>query len=93
MPIDIDFLKWFIYFLCRISWYSGLWSGAKDGIGGAGDGRQFWYTEYNYVSSISPVLNGGVAACSSQDLISWRFEGIVLHYTNLSDLVFGTGEE
>lgn len=68
----------------------GLWYGAKDGVGGAGDGRQFWYTEYNYNSSLSPVLNGGVAACSSQDLISWRFEGIVFHYTNLSDMVFGT---
>ena len=33
----------------------GLWSGAQDGIGGAGDGRQFWYTEYNYQSSLSPV--------------------------------------
>jgi hypothetical protein len=70
----------------------GLWYGAKDGKGGAGDGRQFWYTEYNYRSSVSPVLNGGVAACSSEDLISWRFEGIVFHYTNLSDLVLGTGK-
>jgi hypothetical protein len=67
----------------------GLWSGVKDGVGGAGDGRQFWYTEYNFVSDLSPTLNGGVAACSSQDLVTWRFEGIVFHYTNLSDLVFG----
>ena len=69
----------------------GLWSGVADGKGGAGDGRQFWYTEYNYNSSLSSVLNGGVAACSSQDLVSWRFEGIVFHYTNLSDMVYGTG--
>ena len=67
----------------------GLWSGVKDGPGGAGDGRQFWYTEYNFESDLSPTLNGGVAACSSQDLNRWRFEGIVFHYTNLSDLVFG----
>ena len=67
----------------------GLWSGAKDGIGGAGDGRQFWYTEYNYISDLSSTLNGGVCACSSQDLVTWRFEGIVFHYTNLSDLVYG----
>lgn len=67
----------------------GLWSGVKDGIGGAGDGRQFWYTEYNYVSDLSDSLNGGVAACSTQDLISWRFEGIVFHYANLSDQVYG----
>ena len=38
------------------------------------------------------VLNGGVAACSSQDLITWRFEGIVFHYTNLSDQVYGSGQ-
>jgi hypothetical protein len=67
----------------------GLWSGVKDGIGGAGDGRQFWYTEYNYISDLSSSLNGGVAACSSQDLVTWRFEGIVFHYVNLSDLVYG----
>lgn len=67
----------------------GLWSGVQDGPLGAGDGRQFWYTEHNFVSDMSPSLNGGVAACSSQDLNSWRFEGIVFHYTNLSDLVFG----
>jgi len=65
----------------------GLWSGVQDGPEGAGDGRQFWYTEYNYESDLSPTLNGGVAACSSQDLFTWRFEGIVFHYTNLSDLV------
>ena len=66
----------------------GLWSGVKDGPGGAGDGRQFWYTEFNFESELSDSLNGGVAACSSQDLVSWRFEGIVFHYTNLSDMVF-----
>eukprot|EP01034_Spumella_vulgaris_P021395 gene21395-27425_t len=68
---------------------NGLWSGAQDGPGGAGDGRQFWYTDYSYNSDISPVLNGGVATCSSQDLVTWRFEGIVFHYTNLTDMVFG----
>eukprot|EP01035_Chromulina_nebulosa_P020418 gene20418-26496_t len=41
-------------------------------------------------SGYTRVLNGGVAACSSQDLISWRFEGIVFHYTNLSDQVYGS---
>jgi hypothetical protein len=71
--------------------FAGLWSSASDGIGGAGDGRQFWYTEYDYNSSQSSALNGGIAACSSQDLITWRFEGIVFHYTNLSDMVFGFG--
>ncbi|KAJ1438841.1 hypothetical protein B484DRAFT_392074 [Ochromonadaceae sp. CCMP2298] len=68
----------------------GLWSGVQDGPEGAGDGRQFWYTEYNFESVLSSTLNGGVAACSSQDLTNWRFEGIVFHYANLSDEVFGT---
>jgi hypothetical protein len=68
----------------------GLWDGAKDGPGGAGDGRQFWFTEYSYSSQISDTLSGGVAACSTQDMVSWRFEGIVIHYTNLSDMVYGS---
>jgi hypothetical protein len=62
----------------------GLWSFGK---ASTGDGRQFWYTEYNYISPLSPSLNGGVAACSSQDLVNWRFEGIVFHYVNLTDHV------
>lgn len=69
---------------------NGLWYAAKDGPGGAGDGRLFWYSEYNHNSSISSSLNGGVAACSSQDLQNWRFEGMVFHYANLTDLVLGT---
>jgi len=68
----------------------GLWDGAEDGINGAGDGREFWYTEYDFKSTLTPTLNGGVAACSTQDMVTWRFEGIVLHYTNLSDMIFGT---
>lgn len=62
----------------------------KDGIGGAGDGRQFWYTEYDSPLNDIPSLNGGVAACSSQDLINWRFEGFIFHYVNLTDMVYGT---
>jgi len=65
----------------------GLWTG---GQGGAGDGRQFWYSEYNYMSDRSPTLNGGIAACSSQDMTTWRFEGMVFHYANLSDMVQGS---
>lgn len=54
------------------------------------DGRQFWYSEYEHASNISASLNGGVCACSSQDTVTWRFEGIVFHYTNLSDVVYGS---
>jgi hypothetical protein len=71
---------------------TGFWYQPPDGNvpGGAGDGRHFWYTEYTHRSSLSSSLNGGVAACSSQDLTTWRFEGIVFHYTNLSDMIYGT---
>lgn len=65
----------------------GLWD---TGGQSAGDGRQFWYTEYNYISDVSATLNGGVAACSTQDFINWRFEGFVFHYANLSEMVYGT---
>jgi hypothetical protein len=73
----------------------GLWYQPPDGkaTGGAGDGRNFWYTEYSHTDLLSPTMNGGVGACSSADLITWRFEGIVFHYTNLSDMVFGTPTE
>ena len=69
---------------------SGLWYAPKDGPGGAGDGRQYWYTEYNYVDLFTETMNGGIMACSSQDLLTWRFEGIIFHYTNVSDMVYGS---
>lgn len=68
----------------------GGWYAPPDGKQGAGDGRQYWYTEYNYVSDFASSLNGGVMACSSQDLLSWRFEGVTFHYVNLTDMVFGS---
>ncbi len=68
----------------------GLWYSPPDGIGGAGDGRQYWYTEYNYVDLFTETMNGGVMACSSQDMLSWRFEGVIFHYTNLTDMVYGS---
>ncbi len=65
---------------------NGLWNAPSKG----GDGRQFWYTEYNTASTDIPSLNGGVAACSSQDMLTWRFEGFMFQYVNLSDMVFGS---
>ena len=67
---------------------NGLWNLAKDGIGGAGDGRHYLYVEHADKDPTS-YSTGGVAACSSQDLSSWRFEGIVFHNENLTDMVFG----
>lgn len=70
----------------------GLWNQSPDGkvSRGAGDGRYFYYTEYNYESALTPALSGGICACSSQDLLTWRFEGIVFHYVNITDMVFGS---
>jgi hypothetical protein len=84
----------------------GLWNLAKDGIGGAGDGRHFLYIEHDTPLSStssssssssssasasigSTYSRGGIGACSSQDLSSWRFEGIIFHYENLTDMVYG----
>ncbi|CAM9248295.1 unnamed protein product, partial [Ectocarpus fasciculatus] len=70
----------------------GLWYLAKDGPGpgGAGDGRQYWYTEHNVVTVDDDTYSlGGIAACSSQDLRTWRYEGFVMHYENLTDMVLG----
>lgn len=68
----------------------GLWT---LGTGDPGDGRQFWYSEFAPSSSVyletSPFLTGGIAACSTSDLVNWRFEGFVLQYANLSDQVTG----
>jgi hypothetical protein len=71
----------------------GLWFQASPGgkPGGAGDGREFVYSEHDYTSPIANLssLNGGIAACSSDQMLTWRFEGIVFHYVNMSDMVFG----
>jgi len=67
----------------------GLWYKAPDGKGGAGDGRHYWYTDHLFQDDANPSLSGGIAACSSGDFLSWRFEGIVYHFTNTSDMVLG----
>ena len=77
----------------------GLWYKAPDGKAGAGDGRHYWYTDHliDYTEHVDdeynprsiPSLNGGIAACSSGDFRTWRFEGIVYHFVNTSDMVRG----
>eukprot|EP00605_Chrysophyceae_sp_TOSAG23-4_P001786 GSChrysophyteH1.ASY1.ANO1.1975.1 assembled CDS len=47
-------------------------------------------TTYNYQDLFTNAMNGGIMACSSQDLLTWRFEGIIFHYTNVSDMVYGS---
>lgn len=47
------------------------------------------YGEHTYQQGIDEY-KGGVASCSTDDFVTWRFEGIMLHYANITDMVFGT---
>lgn len=62
------------------------------------DGRptptHYWYGEHDAPhgplqdGSAPPAwLEGGIGACSTDDLISWKREGVALHFANLSDMV------
>ena len=64
---------------------------------GKGEGRatptHFWYGEHdaphgplNDDDGAPDWLKGGIGACSTDDLISWKREGIALHYANLTDM-------
>ncbi|KAJ1461354.1 hypothetical protein M885DRAFT_457457 [Pelagophyceae sp. CCMP2097] len=54
----------------------------------------FWYGEHdapqgpsNVGDAAPPWLAGGVGACSSDDLVTWKREGVALHYANLTNMV------
>ncbi|CAM9230395.1 unnamed protein product, partial [Choristocarpus tenellus] len=72
----------------------GLWQSGEvnlDVIAGSAalQGTSFWYGEMDS-GLTDPALSGGVGACSTNDFREWRFEGIMLHYANLTDMVQGT---
>ncbi|ETV93244.1 hypothetical protein, variant [Aphanomyces invadans] len=46
---------------------------------------QYWFSEVQLVDANHVVVGGGIGACSTTDLISWRNEGIMLHFANLTD--------
>mmetsp|Transcript_6677 Transcript_6677/g.15166 ORF Transcript_6677/g.15166 Transcript_6677/m.15166 type:complete len:1894 (+) Transcript_6677:1692-7373(+) len=47
-----------------------------------------WYGEHDHF--IDPRhVSGAVTACSTQDFVTWRNEGTMIHYTNLTDMVNG----
>ncbi|ETV66220.1 hypothetical protein, variant 3 [Aphanomyces astaci] len=46
---------------------------------------QYWYSEIQVLNNDSVVVGGGIGACSTTDLITWRNEGIILHFANLTD--------
>lgn len=49
----------------------------------SGDPQAYvWYGEYE-----NSHIHGGVAACSTKDFVTWKNEGIMLHYSNLTDMI------
>ena len=52
-------------------------------------GVYLWYGEHDYPQGIS-AFQGGIGACSTTDFVTWKFEGIMLHYANITDMVYGT---
>ena len=57
--------------------------------------RYYWYGEHTNAAAARPgyakndKMQGGVAACSTDDFVTWRNEGIMLNYANITDMVFG----
>eukprot|EP00986_Skeletonema_menzelii_P018335 scaffold26628_cov149-Skeletonema_menzelii.AAC.2 len=48
-----------------------------------------WYGEHDYNEDPSH-LSGGIMACSTQDFVTWKNEGIMLNFANLTDMVDGS---
>ena len=78
---------------------SGYGVGGRGGGGGAGtkgiSQRYMWYGEHFNVDSARDGYEsgsdfaGGVAACSTDDFVTWKNEGIMLNYANITDMVLG----
>ena len=51
-----------------------------------------WYGEHDYFTDPRKV-SGAVMACSTQDFVTWRNEGAMFHYANLTDMVNGSPTE
>ncbi|CAM9431453.1 unnamed protein product [Ectocarpus sp. 4 AP-2014] len=70
-------------------------------------GTRYWYGEHEIEETFSSAnvegywrsseefdgWTGGVGACSTDDFVDWRFEGVMLHYANVSDMVLGREPE
>lgn len=82
-----------------------LFAGSPDISGGSPPGgRRYWYGEHEIADDYNSWANelataddwtGGVGACSTSDLslVDWKFEGIMLHYANVTDMVLGREPE
>ena len=55
---------------------------------GSNHDTYFWYGEHDYDND-PRMSSGAVMACSTQDFKSWKYEGAMLHYDNITDMVHG----
>ncbi len=67
----------------------GTWIRPK---GAGATGRYYWFGEHHGTSTES-FLNGSISACSTSDFVTWRNEGTVLHFSNITDDETGLGNE
>jgi hypothetical protein len=51
-------------------------------------GRYYWYGEHDFHDG-TDYFKGAVTACSTNDFVTWRNEGIMVHYANFTDMVQG----
>jgi len=77
------------------SWSAGAEKDAEAELGATK--RFIWYGEHENVDlderegyTVGGNMRGGVSACSTNDFITWRNEGTMLHLSNLTDMVTGT---
>eukprot|EP00903_Cladosiphon_okamuranus_P013614 g12679.t1 len=87
----------------------GLWSSDASSSGSGSSqhpgGTHYWYGEHETNLSRPSASEywgngdefagwtGGVGACSTDDFVDWRFEGVMLHYANVTDMVLGREPE
>lgn len=53
----------------------------------SGSSTYVWFGEHEISTDSPPWLTGGIGACSTDDLVHWKREGIVLHFANITDMV------
>ena len=68
----------------------GGWSARRDGETRGDPGRFYWFGDHDTIwPDPPPWATGGVACCSTTDMVNWRNEGIMFHYNNMTDDVLG----
>lgn len=69
----------------------GVWSsGLNDIVANGQTGRYHWFGEHDSRGVGPEEFIGGVGSCSSNDMINWRNEGIMFHFSNITDNVFNS---